>query len=140
MGVFQLENKAFQIIKEFLIKKMNPSFLIVFGSIAKGNIHQDSDIDIAFFCEENNHSPYDIFLIAQELAGYLKREVDLVNLQEASTVFKAQIFTTGLVIYSKNDLLLKKQQMIALSMYARLNEERKEILEKIDQKGCIYEE
>ena len=57
----------------------------------------------------------------------------------ASTVFKAQIYTTGIVIYTNDDILLKKQKMTTLSMYARLNEERKAILEKIDERGSIYE-
>ena len=78
--------------------------------------------------------------MAQELADILKIDVDLVNIRIASTVFQAQIYTTGTVIYSKDDTLLKNQQMTALSMYAKLNEERENILKKIGESGTIYEE
>jgi uncharacterized protein len=111
----------------------------VFGSYAKGNIHKNSDIDIAFFHEDSILTSYDIFIVAQELADILNMEVDLVNLRTASTVFKSQIYTTGMIIYSKDDTLLQKQQMTALSMYAKLNEEREEILKNINESGCIYE-
>ena len=57
----------------------------------------------------------------------------------ASTVFQAQIHTTGTVIYSKDDTLLKNHQMTALSMYAKLNEEREEILKNIHESGSVYE-
>jgi uncharacterized protein len=134
-----MKTETFQVIKDFLISKINPSFIIVFGSYAKNNTHTESDIDIAFYCPKLNNSNYDIYILAQELADILKIEIDLVNLSTASTVFKAQIFTTGLIIYSKDDTLLKKQQMVALSMYAKLNEERKIILNKINESGTIYE-
>jgi hypothetical protein len=94
---------------------------------------------VAFYSSDSTLSTYEIFLLAQELADILKIDVDLINLEEASTVFKAQIYTTGTVIYSKDDTLLKTQQMTALSMYAKLNEERENILKTIDKSGSIYE-
>nr|WP_235817564.1 nucleotidyltransferase domain-containing protein [Gracilibacillus timonensis] len=33
----------------------------------------------------------------------LKADVDIINLNEASTVFKAQIFSSGILIYSEDD-------------------------------------
>ncbi|MFJ7747495.1 nucleotidyltransferase domain-containing protein [Peribacillus sp. NPDC097295] len=134
-----MKTEMFQSIQEFLISKVNPSFIIIFGSYAKNTIHKDSDIDVAFYSQDSLHSTYDLFLMAQELADHLKMDVDLVNLRTASTVFQAQIYTTGTVIYSKDDNLLKNQQMTALSMYAKLNEERENILKTIAESGFIYE-
>lgn len=132
--------EMFQTIQDTLIKKIDPVFIIIFGSYAKKSTHKDSDIDIAFYCEDQSLTTYEVFQLAQELADILKIEVDLVNIRTASTVFKAQIYTTGTVIYSVNDTLLKNLQMIALSMYAKLNEERENILKKIGESGTIYEE
>jgi uncharacterized protein len=134
-----MKSEMFQKIQDFLIGKMNPSFIIVFGSYAKNCTHKDSDIDVAFYNQDSSLSTYEIFLLAQELADILKIDVDLVNLGTASTVFKAQIYTTGTVIYSKDDTLLRNQQMTALSMYAKLNEERKNILKNISESGSVYE-
>lgn len=134
-----MQTEMFQSIQEFLIRKVDPSFIIIFGSYAKNTTHKDSDMDVAFYSQDSSHSTYELFLLAQELADLLKKEVDLVNLRTASTVFQAQIYTTGNVIYSKDHTLLKYQQMTALSMYAKLNEERENILKKIAESGSIYE-
>lgn len=134
-----MKTEMFQKIPEFLISKFNPAYIIVFGSYAKNSTHKDSDIDVAFYSQEPPLTSYEIFLVAQELADNLKIEVDLVNLKTVSTVFKAQVYTTGTVIYSKDDTLLKTHQMTALSMYAKLNEEREDILKNIKESGSIYE-
>ena len=135
-----MKTEWYQLIREFLTNKVKPSFIIVFGSYAKGLSHRNSDIDIAFYSEDTILSSYDLFIIAQELAELLKIEVDLIDLRKASTVLKAQIFSTGKVIFADDELLLKKQQMIALKMYAELNEQRKEILNRIEESGRVYEE
>lgn len=134
-----MKTGMFQQVQDFLISRLNPTFIIVFGSYSNNSTHKDSDIDIAFYSEDQSLTTYDIFQLAQELADTLKIEVDLVNLRTASTVFRAQIYTTGTVIYSVDDTLLKNLQMTALSMYAKLNEERENILKKIGESGSIYE-
>ncbi|MFJ5624763.1 nucleotidyltransferase domain-containing protein [Peribacillus loiseleuriae] len=134
-----MKTEMFQQIQEFLIAKYKPTFIIVFGSYAKNTTHKESDIDVAFYSPESKLTTYEVFLAAQELADILRIEVDLVNLETASTVFKAQIYTTGEVIYSMDDTLLKNQQMTALSMYAKLNEERANILNNINESGSVYE-
>ncbi|TFJ93393.1 type VII toxin-antitoxin system MntA family adenylyltransferase antitoxin [Lentibacillus salicampi] len=129
-----------EIAKDFLVPKLDPVFLILFGSQAKGTEHRESDIDLAFYCKNNAPSAYETFMLAQELAAELNMDVDLVNIREATTVFQAQIFSTGRVIYSKDDILRAKVQMTVMSMYARLNEERQVILDKIRERGSIYDE
>lgn len=134
-----MNSKLTDKIIEILVPRLQPAYLIVFGSYAKGCQREDSDIDIAFYCEDESPSRYETFLLAQELASLLKIEVDLVDLKQASTVFQAQIYSTGTVIYCENESLRMKEQMKALRMYAKLNEERKSILEGIDKRGTIYE-
>ncbi len=56
-----------------------------------------------FSVKKDTPSAYPTFLIAQELADLLKADVDIINLNEASTVFKAQIFSSGILIYSEDD-------------------------------------
>ncbi|MBM7634182.1 type VII toxin-antitoxin system MntA family adenylyltransferase antitoxin [Geomicrobium sediminis] len=128
-------------IKKHLIGQLNPAYIILFGSFAKNTNHEESDIDLAFYPKEGSvpPKPYELFTIAQDLAYILKFEVDLVNLKSASTVFKAQIYSTGYLIYAEDRFMFEKHQMTALSMYAKLNEERKSILERIDESGTIYE-
>jgi predicted nucleotidyltransferase len=134
-----MDRTIVQTITDFLHTHIQPSFILIFGSFVKGTTHQESDIDIGFYAKDKKIDKYEIFMLAQELAALLKREVDLVNIAEASTVFQAQIYTTGTVIYSDDDTLRMNEQMKALKMYAKLNEERKGILQKVDESGSIYE-
>lgn len=127
-------------IVDALIPVLKPVFLIVFGSYAKGCARPESDIDIAFYCKEEGPSTYDTFMLAQQLADKLKMEVDLVNLKEASTVFQAQIFSTGETIYCTDENIRVREQMRALSMYVKLNEDRSEVLQQIERRGAIYEQ
>jgi uncharacterized protein len=134
-----MQDQKFQLIKNFLVDKMNPSFIIVFGSFAKQLTHKDSDIDISVYNKDNLYTTYEVFMIAQELADILKTDVDLIDFRSASTIFQAQIVTTGKVIYSNDEVLRMNVEMLTLSMYAKLNEERKSIIQKVDESGTIYE-
>lgn len=97
-----MNDHIFQQVTKFMTKKINPDFIIIFGSYATGTTHSKSDIDIAFYRDDYTFSAYELFMTSQELADTLTIEVDLIDLKEASTVFAAQIFSTGKVIYSKN--------------------------------------
>ena len=125
-------------IKVFLIEKLNPDFIVLFGSQATGNSHQGSDVDVAFYKEAHNYSALEIFFIAQELANVLKTDVDLIDLASASTVFKMQIFAKGKKIYARNDYLYSCYEMTVMRMYVDLNEKRVDILNEINTRGNIY--
>ncbi|KWZ83810.1 toxin-antitoxin system, toxin component family protein [Heyndrickxia coagulans] len=96
------------------------------------------DVDIAFYKEGGMLTPYECFLYAQELADRLNKDVDLIDLNHASTVFQAQIFATGIVMDIKNENALNVKRMLAYSLYAKLNEERAEILKNIAESGAMY--
>ena len=134
-----MQTETLHTVQDFLISKVNPSFIIVFGSYAKGSTHKESDLDVAFYSKDQAPTTYELFMLAQELADLVKTEVGLVNIREASTVFQAQIFSTGTVIYCVGETLRMGVQMTALSMYTKLNEERMPILNNVDESGSIYE-
>jgi predicted nucleotidyltransferase len=125
-------------ITKFLIKNINPYLIYLFGSSVSGIFREDSDIDIAFVSDKEI-TEYEVFMLAQELADMLKRDVDLINLKKASTVFKAQIIGKGKVIYCSDDKRRMYFEMYGLKDYALLNEEREIILNSIKQRGHIYE-
>lgn len=135
-----MHDEIFHKVREFSIEKLKPDFIIIFGSYAKGITHNESDIDVAFYREDKVFSAYELFIIAQQLADIIGIEVDLVDLKEASTVFATQIFSTGEVIYSKNENLRMELHMRTYSMYAKLNEERQPIIDKIIETGSVYGE
>lgn len=126
-------NKAIEILKE----EFNPIVIYLFGSAAREQLKKDSDIDIAFLTD-NDIDPYDCFMKAQELADIFKRDVDLINLNTSSTVFKAQVVGTGKRIYCRDEIKRMYFEMRALKAYAMLNEEREVILKKIKERGSVY--
>ena len=126
-------NKAIEILKE----EFNPIVIYLFGSGAKNRLRDDSDIDIAFLTDDEIDS-YECFMKAQELADIFSREVDLINLNTSSTVFKAQVVGTGKIIYCRDETKRMYFEMRAFKAYAMLNEEREVILKKIKERGTVY--
>lgn len=128
-------------IKEQLIEKVkqevNPAFIILFGSFAKGTVREESDIDLAYFSNKQLSS-YDRFLLSNELALIGERDVDLVDIKEIDTVFTMQIFAHGIPIYIQDDNEFIRQRMRAYSMYATLNEQRAVILNDIKARGSVF--
>lgn len=131
----QLE-KSISIIKD----SFNPIAIYLFGSAARDELREDSDIDIGFFTEYNVEiDEYEKFMKAQELADVFKRDVDLVHLNTSSTIFKVQVTYYGKNIYCKDNTKREFFEMRCLKEYALLNEERKVIIDKIKESGTIYD-
>lgn len=126
-------NKAIEMLR----KEFNPIVIYLFGSAAKNRLREDSDIDIAFLTD-NDVDSYECFMKAQELANIFNREVDLINLNTSSTVFKAQVVGTGKRIYCTDETKRMYFEMRVLKSYAMLNEEREVILKKIKERGTVY--
>ena len=121
----------FDYIKSFLIEELEAELIYLFGSYAAGKARDDSDLDLAFLSSEEIDD-YQRFLTAQKLASKLNIDVDLIDLSQASTVFRAQIIQ-GELLYAENKQQKQEFEMLTLKKYARLNEERKEIIEKIER-------
>lgn len=130
----QLSEQQIDLIRRHLLKKISPYLIIIFGSAISGRMLPESDIDIAFLSEQKL-DVYDVFMVGQKLAGLLDRNVDLVDLQRASTVFQARVVTTGQVIYSADENKRMVFEMVTLKKYARLNEERKRIVDRLFERG-----
>jgi hypothetical protein len=79
-------------------------------------------------------------MLAQELAGKINIDIDLIDLNKASTVFQGQIVSTGKVIYCIDEKKRMDYEMKTLKMYAKLNEERKSIIENVQESGAIFNE
>jgi len=134
----ELKQQEIDLICKVLLEKISPYLIIVFGSAFSGRMLPESDIDIAFLSEKEL-SAYDVFMIGQELAGLFCRDVDLVDLKLASTVFQARVITTGKVIYCNDDTRRMLFEMVTLKKYARLNEERRHIMDKLFERGLPHE-
>ncbi|ADK14064.1 MULTISPECIES: type VII toxin-antitoxin system MntA family adenylyltransferase antitoxin [Clostridium] len=125
-------------IIQFLTGNIEPYLIYLFGTSVNGIFREDSDIDIAFISDSNT-TDYEIFMLAQKLANILKRDVDLINLKKASTVFRIQVIAKGEKIYCSDNKRRAYFEMYAFKDYATLNEEREIVLKNIKKRGKIYE-
>ncbi|MBK9307542.1 MAG: nucleotidyltransferase domain-containing protein [Nitrospira sp.] len=121
------------------IKKTVPRLIALyrFGSAERGAVRPDSDIALAILTHEALPE-LSRFELAQDLAIQLHRDIDLVDLRLASTVMRMQILSTGTCLASQDEQARREFEMYAYSDYARLNEERGEILKGITNRGRVY--
>ncbi|MBW6511764.1 MAG: nucleotidyltransferase domain-containing protein [Desulfuromonadaceae bacterium] len=108
-----------------------------FGSFGTDDQRLDSDIDLALLPE----SPLDSLRrweIAQQLANLARKNVDLVDLWQASTVLRMQVVATGERLYCANRDAAGRFEDHVFSSYARLNEERQLIIDDARQRGSVY--
>lgn len=132
------ENQLAEVIR-ILVKSMSPSLIYLFGSQAKNMSRPESDVDIAFLSFENQLDAYAVFECAQEIAASIGKEVDLIDLRKASTVFQANIIYSGIAIYCTDEKERQLFEATVFQQYAKLNEERAVVIEKIEMSGTVYE-
>ena len=125
MNLDEIEKK----IKKILINNLSPKLIYIFGSMITNRVRNDSDIDIAILTYKQIDE-YQLYMISQQLADDLKREVDIVDLKRASTVFKAEILRNGKLIYNSDNQEKMHFQLGVLRDYVFLNERRREIINK----------
>jgi uncharacterized protein len=122
---------------EYLINTLKPEFIYLYGSFAIGEGRADSDIDLAIYTDKEV-SPYELFIISNKLSFMVGRDVEIVNLKAIDTVFASQIVGNREELYCKNDLLRANFNIRIFKEYAKLNEERKIVLDAIEKDGRVY--
>ncbi len=113
--------------------------IFLFGSWGTAAQRPDSDIDLAVLplVPLDGVHRWDL---AQELASLFGRNVDLVDLLTASTVMRMQIVAHGELLYGLHSNEVERFEDMVFSSYARLNEERREILNDVLRRGNVYGE
>ena len=78
------------------------------------------------------------FDLQERLAASLGRDVDLVDLAVASPVMAIQVVAHGQLLYDGDSAVRGRFEDLTFGAYARLNEERRGILERVAAEGTIY--
>ena len=108
-----------------------------FGSSVSGERSPESDIDLAVLAT----TPLDPLLrfdLQERLASTLSQNVDLVDLRAASPVMAIQVIGKGRLILDEDAAARGRFEDLTYSVYARLNEERRGILERVAAEGTVY--
>jgi len=111
--------------------------IYLFGSEARHDMHSDSDIDLAVL-HKGGMDELQLWKVAQELAAIAGKDIDLIDLDKASTVMQMQIVSQGKRLMCKDAVACEIFEDFVFSDYARLNEERAEILASVQKQGVIY--
>lgn len=107
-----------------------PAAIYLFGSAAREALRVESDLDIAFLPRQACDIVA-VFDASQRLANVLGMEIDLIDLQRASTVLRKEVVTKGRLLMENDRYRRQEFEMYALSDYARLNEERAPVLQSL---------
>lgn len=108
-----------------------------FGSTATGGQRPDSDVDLAVLAP-SPLDPVRRFELQEQLAVALRCDVDLVDLRRASTVMAMQVVSTGKTIAVFDAAEQERFEDYVFGSYARLNEERREILRQVLKEGSVH--
>lgn len=108
-----------------------------FGSQAKETVRPDSDIGLAVLARDTIPHLRRLEL-AQDLVIQLHRDVDLVDVRSASTVMEMPAISTGTCLDAPAEPARRDFDMYADSDYAGLNEERRDLLERIANRGLVH--
>ena len=111
-----------------------------FGSSGTDYERADSDLDLAVLTAPplDDAARRELrWQTAEAVAALARRDVDLLDLGSASSVFRARIVTEGERIWCGDRATAERFEDHALSAYARLNEERAGILRDIHERGRI---
>jgi uncharacterized protein len=109
----------------------------LFGSAAAGSTHRTSDLDVAVL----GARPLDAasrFDLQERVASRLGRDVDLVDLATATPVVAIQVVTAGCLLYESDRASREHFEDRTFGAYARLNEERRGILQRVADEGTVY--
>ena len=115
--------------------------IYLFGSYGTENQWPTSDVDIALLlphAQAGREKHLNLSPCCLELESALRREVDLVNLRQVNTVFQKEVIAEGRLIFCADTRALDEFEMLAISFYQKLNEERREILEAFFRTGRAY--
>lgn len=128
-----MQSKANQEILELLVEELKRQLPALYGIYLFGTFdteyeRSDSDIDLAVL-GIRECSVVDLWDLAQKLSGLCHRDVDLINLDKASTVFCFQILSEARRLYAADSTRCDFFEVQAISRFYYFDFARKEILE-----------
>lgn len=112
----------------------------LFGSHATGQAWPNSDVDIALLLPHDRAKEMGNLHMSPcrvALTEMLRRPVDLINARMVSTVLQKELIY-GQRLYYSDVNAMDEFEMLTLSFYQKLNEERADILEAFAKTGRAY--
>lgn len=134
-------NSEDRIVGTVLSVYPNTQAIYLFGSWGTEDEWPSSDVDIALLLPPEDArrigslAMSDLRFALQEL---LKKDVDLINLRLVSTVFQKEIILAERRIFCAERYAADEFEMLVLSFYQKLNQERAGIMAEGLRSGRFY--
>ena len=129
-------------IIEMLIRRHpDAQAIYLFGSYGTEDEWPDSDVDIALLLPPETAKTLgglELVKTQTTLSSLLHKPVDLLNLRQISTTFQKEVVMADRRIYTSDKYAAEEFEMLTLSYYQKLNEERAEVLAEGLRSGRFY--
>lgn len=105
--------------------------IYLFGSYGTEHQRPDSDVDIALLLPPERAKKVGHLLLSEldlALQQALHRDIDLINLRLAPTVLRKEILEADRRLFCADTYAADEFEMLTLSFYQKLNEERADII------------
>jgi len=132
---------AGDIVRTVLGRYPETQAIYLFGSYGTENEWPDSDVDIALLLPPEQAKASRMLAMSPlcaELGSLLEKPVDLINLRIVSTVFQKEIIASDRRIHTANAYAADEFEMLVLSFFQKLSQERAEILAEGIRNGRFY--
>jgi len=107
--------------------------IYLFGSYGTEDEWPDTDVDLAVLFPPVAAKRIGSLALSDlhfTLERLLKKDVDLINVRQVPTVFQKEIVMADRRIYCADEYAADEFEMLVLSFYQKLNQERREILDE----------
>lgn len=108
-----------------------------YGSAGGSYERADSDIDLAVLADRSL-SFEERMQLSVEMMRLTGRDIDLNDLRQLPVTLRVQIVVDGCRLFAADEGSADEYAARTMSDYARLNEERRYILDDVRQRGSIY--
>ena len=129
-----------QIIQTVLKHYPEVQAIYLFGTYGTDDQWTNSDVDIALLLKHQQAKTIGTLVMSDlrfELERLLEKDVDLINLRRVPTVLQKEIVAADRRIHTADEYAADEFEMLTISYYQKLNEERAEILQEIMTSGRV---
>jgi len=133
-------NKTDAIVSIVLAHYPDAQAIYLFGTYGTPDERADSDVDLAVLLPPQQARAAKLLALSDlrfELEALMEKEVDLINLRRVPTVLQKETIAADRRIYCADEFAADEFEMLTLSYYQRLNEERAEIIKDALATGRI---
>jgi len=131
-----------ELIKTVLSHYPDTQAIYLFGSWGTEDEWPNSDVDIGVLLPPKQAKLVDSrawHALAMHLGDIANKSVDLLNLRQVSTVFQKEVAMADRRIFCADECAADEFEMLTLSFYQKLNEERAGVLAEGLRSGRFYQ-